>query len=227
MPINKYPLVFIALNVPLCLAQSSRAHIEAPDIGFSSVKLVDYHNQQELPAPRNAGLEELIGRTQANQAAAVIAPEASSDRPHRLLLRVEFDSAVDFQAIANKDATVFLHSYFCGHQNDFAVLSAPTVYLNGKPIRADHRAAQSSSRIPGQEFQYYYYLNAVRRENRNSKPPQMGFDLRVTPENVCFYVTGSGASGLLYTSSIALVPKEAIVAAVNQLAPNLKDAREK
>jgi hypothetical protein len=60
----------------------------------------------------------------------------------------------------------------------------------------------------------------VRRENRNSKPPQMGFDLRVTPENVCFYVTGSGASGLIYTSTTAVVPKEAIVVAINQLAPN-------
>lgn len=181
---------------------------------------MDYHDQQELPAPRNAGLEELVGRTQADQAAAVIAPEEPSDRPHRLLLRVEFNSVVDFQAIANRDATVFLHSYFCSHQNDFAVLSAPTVYLSGKPIRADHSAAQSSSAIPGQEFTYYFYLSAVRRENRNSKPPQMGFDLRVTPENICFYVTGSGASGLIYTSSTAIVPKEAIVAAINQLAPN-------
>jgi hypothetical protein len=221
MTIIKHSALFaVALNLLFSLSSSSFANISAADIGFSSVKLVDYHDQQELPAPRNAGLEELVGRTQADQAAAVIAPEEPSDRPHRLLLRVEFNSAVDFQAIANRDATVFLHSYFCSHQNDFVVLSAPTIYLKGKPIRADRSAAPSSSAIPGQEFTYYFYLNAVRRENRNSKPPQMGFDLRVTPENVCFYVTGSGAAGLIYTSSTAIVPKEAIVAAINQLAPN-------
>lgn len=208
------------LTVSFCLTYSSLANIQAADIGFTAVKLVDYHDQQELPAPRNAGLEELIGRTQADLASSVVASQEPSDRPHRLLLRVDFHSSVDLQAIANRDATIFLHSYFCSHQNDFAVLSAPTVYLDGNPIRADKTAAHSTRPSPLQGYAYYFYLNAVRRENRNSKPPQMGFDLRVTPENVCFYVTASGASGLIYTSTSAAVPKEDIVAAINRLAPN-------
>jgi hypothetical protein len=221
MPIIKHLMLFaIALTVLLFLTCGSLANIKAADIGFTTVKLVDYHDQQELPAQRNAGLEELIGRTQADQVSAVVRPEAPSERPHRLLLRVDLDSSVDFQAIANRNATVFLHFYFCSHQHDFAILSFPTVYLDGKPIRADNSADQSTSRTPAQSFKYYFYLNAERKESRNSKPQQMGFDLRVTPENVCFYVTGSGASGLIYTSTIAVVPKEAIVAAISQLAPD-------
>jgi hypothetical protein len=89
MTMIKHSALFaVALKLLFSLSSSSFANIKAADIGFSSVKLVDYHDQQELPAPRNAGLEELVGRTQADQAAAVIAPEEPSDRPHRLLLRV-------------------------------------------------------------------------------------------------------------------------------------------
>lgn len=213
-------LLAVVLAGLLRLTSSSLAHIQAADISFTAVKLVDYHDQQELPVPRSAGLEELIGRTQADRASAIVAPQAPSDRPHRLLLRVDFHSPVDLQAVANRDAIIFLHSYFCSHQRDFAVLSAPTVYLDGRPIRAESVPHQSMDRVPGQGFSYYFYLNAVRKESRDSKPPQMGFDLRVTPENVCFYVTASGASGLIYTSTPAAVPKEAIAAAINQIVPN-------
>jgi hypothetical protein len=37
---------------------------------------------------------------------------------------------------------------------------------------------------------YYFYLNAFRKENLKSKPKQLDFGLRVTAENICFYVTG-------------------------------------
>jgi hypothetical protein len=153
MPITKNSVFLtVALAVSVCLTSSSLANIKAADLSFTAVRLVDYHDQQELPAPRNAGLEELIGRTQADQASAVVRPEEPSERPHRLLLRVDFDSSVDLQSIANRNATVFLHSYFCSHQHDFAVLSFPTVYLDGKPIRADNSADQSTDRILAQGF---------------------------------------------------------------------------
>jgi hypothetical protein len=174
------------------------AAISANDIAFVSARLVDYHDQQELPVPRSAGLEELIGRQQANQAASIVRPWEPSDRPHRPLLRIEFRSSVDLRAIASRNATVFLHSYFCSHQDDFAVLSVPTVYADGEPIRArETRTENSTGDTPGQDFKYYFYLSVLRKENRNSRPPQIGFDLRITAENICFYVTGSGASGLI------------------------------
>lgn len=206
---------FMSLPLALCLASSGLAHIKAADISFLSVRIVDYRNQQEHAAPRSTTLEELIGRAPADQSTSAIPAKKTSDRPERLLLRVEFHSNVDLQAIANRDAVIFLHSYFCSHQNDFAVLSAPTVYFHGIPIHAE--SMPHSTDPSSQGFTYYFYLNAVRRENRASKPMEMGFDLRVTPEDVCFYVTGSGALGLIYTSSTVVVPKEAIVAAINQL----------
>ena len=215
MPTTNHSL-FLAFSVAalLCLTSSSFAHVKAADIGFSSVQLV------ERPVPRSARMEELIGLPPADQASAVIASKELTDRPKRLVLRVDFRSAVDFQAIANRDAVLFLHSYLCLHQSDFAVLSAPTVYHDGRPIRADALSKQSTARVGGEGFTYTFYLNISRRENRQSKPPEVGFDFRATPENVCFYVTGSGASGLIYTSSTAIVPKQAIAAAINQPGSN-------
>ena len=198
------------LGVPLFALSAARSS----DISFLAVRLVDYHDQLELPAPNTAGIEDLIGRKQAEQMASIVSPQESSERPHRPLLRVEFRASVNLGAVANRSATVFLHSYFCSHQNDFAMLSAPTVYANGKPIRAEVRKSEdASSGNTGKEFIYYFYLNAFRKEKLNARPPQTGFDLRAVPENVCFYVTGSGESGLIYTSSVGTVPREAIEAA--------------
>ena len=210
--LNPVAISLILVGCPLL----GLAAIRANDIVFVSARLVDYHDQQELPVPRSAGLEELVGRQQADQVASIVHPQEPSERPHRPLLRIEFKSSVDLRAIANRNATVFLHSYFCSHQNDFVVLSGPTVYVDGEAIRArETKTENSADGSPGQEFTYYFYVNALRKESRNSRPPQMGFDLRVTAENICFYVTGSGASGLIYTSSIALIPQEAILAALH------------
>jgi len=215
MPTTKLPVFFVVFSVGLLyLTSSGFAHVNAADISFSSVEFV------ERPVPRSARLEELIGLPPADQASAVIASKELTERPKRLVLRVDFHSAVDFQAIANRDAILFLHSYFCLRQSDFAVLSAPTVYHDGRPIHADALSKQSTARAGGQGFTYTFYLNVARRENRQSKPPEVGFDFHATPENVCFYVTGSGASGLIYTSSTAIVPKEAIAAAINQPGSN-------
>ena len=49
---------FILVGYPLL----GRAAVSANDIAFVSARLVDYHGQQELPVPRSAGLEELVGR---------------------------------------------------------------------------------------------------------------------------------------------------------------------
>jgi hypothetical protein len=58
--------VAISLILPGCPLLGVAA-IRANDIAFVSARLVDYHDQQELPVPRSAGLEELIGRQQPRQ----------------------------------------------------------------------------------------------------------------------------------------------------------------
>src|SRR5437016_5548279 len=92
------------------------AGVKEADIGFRSIRVVDYHDQLEIAVPRIAGLEELVGRQQAERAAESVAPNGSSERPHRLLLRVEFTSKVNLWTIAQRDAVLFLHSFFCSRK---------------------------------------------------------------------------------------------------------------
>jgi hypothetical protein len=215
MPFSKCSTVFLMV-LALSAGHGSEANITAADISFSTIKLVDQFSGLDQPASRSAALEELVAQSQTEHAASIAPPGAPSKRA-RFFLRVDFHSTVDFQAVANREALVSVHTFFCGRRDDFVVLGAPTVYFGGSPIHANELPKPQK---PVGGYTYAFYLNPVRRENRSSNPPQMGFDLRVSPENVCFYVTGSGTTGLIYTSTTAVVPKEAIVAAINQLGPD-------
>jgi hypothetical protein len=206
----------LAITLLVLVACHAQARIEAVDTTVSSVKVVDYHDQLELPIPGRAGLESLIGRQQADQVAPAITPNESNERPHRFLLRVEFHTSVDLQALADQNTTIFLHSYFCAHQNDFAVLSAPTVYSNGEPVRASAKNMQKTPSTTAEEHTYYFYLNVNRGDIPKSRPPELGFDLLLHPENVCFHVTASGASGLIYASSGAVIPEATMAAAFRE-----------
>jgi len=194
----------LLMGVSLCnCACVSRGRID-----FVSVHLVDYHDQQELLVPRVAGLEQLVGRRMADQLAGIIAPGETNERPDRQLLRVEFRSSSNLQAVASRDAVIFLHSYFCGRPNDFVVLSAPTVFAGGKSISAREPGAESSFK-----GMYYFFVNVRRKGSPDSQPPEIGFDLRNNPADICFYVTGSGSMGLRYKSPIAMIPKNEVAQA--------------
>ena len=183
---------------------------DTADIQFLSVKAVDYHDQLELPVPALAGLESLVGRKSAENVAATSALHGPRERPHRPLLRVEFRSTKDLWGIARRKAVVFLHSSLCDRK-DFAALGDPTVYSRGQAV---HWTNVQDSASTGSENVYYFYLNVSRRESPKSVPPQVGFDQRANPEDVCFYITGSGFFG--YRSAIATVPKDAISAALRE-----------
>src|SRR5438034_4837053 len=47
---------------------------ESMQITYTSIRVVDYHDQLELPVPRLAGLETLVGRQQAESALASLSP---------------------------------------------------------------------------------------------------------------------------------------------------------
>ena len=101
----------------------------------SSVHAVDNHDQLELPIPRAAGADVLIGQQRAEALTAIIDPAGSAERPDRLLLRVDFRSGVDLREAAGRSLVIFLTSYFCNRPKDFAILSSPTVYSHGHAVR--------------------------------------------------------------------------------------------
>lgn len=189
-----------------------------PDIQFLSVRLVDYHDQLEMPVPALAGLESLVGREAAERSAGIVDfPGRPIERPHRALLLVEFRSRKDLWGIAQRKGVVFLHSSFCSRMN-FAALGDPTVYSRGHAVHWTNVADSASS---GSEDVYYFYLNISRRKSPKDIPPEPGFDLREDPKDICFYVTGSGFFG--YQSAIATVPKGAISEALKESEPPSSD----
>ena len=81
---------------------------ESMQITYTSIRVVDYHDQLELPVPRLAGLETLVGRQQAESALASLPPGGDDERPHRLLMRVDFRADVDLAKLAyKKNARLF------------------------------------------------------------------------------------------------------------------------
>jgi hypothetical protein len=170
------------------------------------VRVVDYHDQSELPLPGLAGLETLVGRDAAEHAPPGLLPTGPIERPHRTLLRVEFRSPDDLWDIARRGQVVFLHSYFCSRKKDFAVLTGPTVYAEGDAIGPPGREPGRDNVHPKQL--YYFFVSASRKASPESVPPQIGFDLAVDPQDVCFYITGQH-----FKSDRGIVSKAVIAAA--------------
>src|SRR6267142_106107 len=198
-----------ALALPLMIAapvSGCSAAAREADMHILAIRVVDYHDQHEMPVPHAAGFEELIGRKALANAPAQMLSKTETERPHRLLLRIEFDSTVDLWEVARKDSVVFLHSYFCANPDNFAVISSPTVYSNGEPIRPSKTLDRSDA--TKQEKKYYFYANVARQESPLSNPPQRAFNLRTNPEDVCFYITGSsGIAGRTYKSGVARIAR--------------------
>jgi hypothetical protein len=58
---------------------------------------------------------------------------------------------------------------------------------------------------------YHFFVTASRKASPESVPPQIGFDLAVDPQDVCFYITGED-----FESDIGIVSKAVIAAAFNE-----------
>jgi hypothetical protein len=177
------------------------------------VRVVDYYDQRELFASDYSAI--LIGR----RAALDLFPQTEAERPHRLQLRVEFTSTADLRERARKGVLVSLQSFFCEHPRDDAVITGPMVYLDGENLGLDTRASTRSGAKP--EHPYYFYADVARRASPGSIPPEIGFDFRSRPEDICFYT--AGWRGLLpgYRSKVAHVPRADIEAALHA-APGLR-----
>lgn len=208
----------VALSTLLAGIVSTTVGSKEPDIQFLSVRVVDYHDQVEMGSPRSAFLEPLVGKEAAENAPTAILPKGPTERPHRALLRVGFRSSKDLWALAQRNATVFLHPSFC-NRKDSALLGPPSVYAHGHSVVRSQAAGSASM---GSDGEYYFYLNVAGKESPRSIPPEVGFDLRSTPEDICFYVTGWIGGTIPRTicqSAVVSVPKDAIAAAFHETQP--------
>jgi hypothetical protein len=184
---------------------TSKANIE-----IVGVRVVDYHDHSELPLPRLVGLETLVGHNSAENAPSGVSPNGPIERPHRPLLRVEFLSPDDLWGVASRGQVVFLHSFFCSRKKDFAVLTGPTVYADGDAVRPPGKAP-SRDYIHKKQI-YYFFVTVSRKASAESAPPQIGFDLSIDPQNICFYITGEN-----FKSDIGIVSNAVIAAAFKEI----------
>jgi hypothetical protein len=180
----------LAMLGPACAMASGLS-----DLQFSDVQLVNRADLAELGG--TGGL-------------------SSADAParYRLLLKVEFTSAVDLPqfAMRRRAEEVAAKGYFCERPKDYAVLISPGTYWNGvrlwpnTPIVPAPLTAGSQRR-----YTYYVFLEVARKDSPEAIPPQIGFDFRLKADDVCFFlVGGSDVLGLRYKSNVVRIPASAI-----------------
>jgi hypothetical protein len=211
--------------VVLALLCAGCASVSIHDLAFSSVQVVDHHDQPELPIPgdmrwilaRMTGNAALLAVPEAAELAMIGSGDAKSvERPHELLVKARFTSDVDLSKIDfrdNLDARIF----FCHRPDAYTLLDLPRVYSHGyavvpgiyvEPVREAEEKA-------GRRFVYYIFFRVSRDERgRHSKPPVESFDLRQNPEDVCFKLVGGAHRAFGYSSNVVLVPKDSIAAAL-------------
>lgn len=174
-------------------------------VAYSAIKVVDYHDQLDIRAPLVAATETMVGHQLRT------APE-QGERPHRQLVRVEFSSDVDLVDLAYKrKADVAAWSFFCGTDNRNTSIGPPTVYHLGKPLYKDYPAGDAPPSPRSRE--YYFYFNVARRPSPKSKPPEPGYDLEHSPQDICFYLTAAGSWWFNLKSNVVTIPRDAIARA--------------
>ena len=89
---------------------------------------MDYHDQRELPVPTLAALDELVGRELPESTLSLLPPGRGSERPHRLLVRVDFRMDVDLAQLAfRRGSPVMAMSSICGMDNRNTSIGPPSV----------------------------------------------------------------------------------------------------
>jgi hypothetical protein len=90
-------------------------------------------------------------------------PGRGSERPHRLLVRVDFRTDVDLAQLAfRRGSTVMAMSFFCGMDNRNTSIGPPTVYRRGHPVYRHQRPDEEPIASP-RSLEYYFFFNAERR----------------------------------------------------------------
>jgi hypothetical protein len=203
-------LKYLASIVILCALLLSGCVQKDKSIQFRAVRVVDYYDQRELLAPDAAGLDALIGR----EAAKNLPPGMveSYERPHRLQLRIEFSSTSDLLDVSQQGALLTVEGFFCTHPNDYALVAYSSVYFDGESLLPGESPRDQEA--IGRERVYYFYANVAAKASPMSGPPEIGFDLRISPEDICFRVEGRrGLLGVVYESKVARVPRADIESA--------------
>lgn len=199
---------------PLCVMVSACASSATAPLYLEEVTVVDYYNEQELPAPGIAGISELVGRSAAEGMQAANPGQTETERPHRLMLRIQFSTDADLLTLAKRGDVVFMHGYMCNRQAHRVVLAFPTVFTEHVALRGPDLKSKVGIEQDPKRIHYYSYLNVSGNPHNDAIPREYAFDLRKSSEDVCLYVTAKGGGiGLSFKSEVTKVAAERIVSA--------------
>jgi len=181
----------IAMLLSSCISMNTPG-----DLTFASIKVGDWRDQTELP-----------------ELDTVVESLADGAKRHRLLLKIEFTSATDLERFASKNSyNVLNRTFLCGRPPGSPEMSYPFVYRRGVQVDAPMPSSikQQGDQVPTL-ITYYIFVDVARAKIVPSKPPQEGFDLRRSAEDVCFYL-GGGNELSKFRSNTVVIPTKVIAA---------------
>ena len=169
-----------------CLALTGCGYIG--DLALRSVEAVDHYDRMEILKPSND----------------VVA--------HETVLRVEFTSRTDLAKYTDRgDYNLGAWADFCKpvdrpHQIFMSFLN---VYWRGLEIHGNGHPVGVNGEGTGEPIIYYTFLSVARNSVTPSNPPEIAFDLRKQPEDVCFRLRGGNEAGGFSSNSVT-IPKAVI-----------------
>jgi hypothetical protein len=185
------------------------------DLALTSVQVVDWQEQKELPGP---GVSPLFGLLSDHDLALMGQSVTGGPKPHRAMLKVEFTSAMNLpQFVIENSYNLANKTFFCDQPRTSPFMSFPDVFWHGVRLsRLEGNPITQNSKAPSVLNTYYIYVDVAREKVAPSNPPQNGFDLRQKPGDVCFHIGGGNESGLGYRSNIVIIPRDMIAAALQK-----------
>ena len=206
-------LSFLSFMAPLlggCISTKPK------DLAFVSVRVVDRHDQLEIMPP---SADPALGLINESQRKKLLAEAGPIERPHQLLLKIEFSSHTNLaEFMRDHSFNLGSHAFFCGRPKDEVILSGLSVYWNGVWLNGLERdPIKASGGGNGELITYYFFSSVAREENMPSNPPLLSFDLKQQPEDICFSLKGGNGAGLGFKSNTVVVPKDAIATALQAI----------
>jgi hypothetical protein len=205
---SKTAHIFVLLLMPLggCISYTPS------DLALTSVEAVDLHDQAEVPGP---GVSPLRGMVDNNTLTLLGEELTGGEKPHRLVLKVEFTSALDIaKYVTENEYPLGAYAAFCDHFDYALNISFVWVYSRGyllgrferDPFLHDASALKT----------YYIFVKVEDKARPRDIPPREAFDLRQTPKNVCLVLRG-GNGPFGYKSNTVTIPTATIAAALREI----------
>lgn len=172
------------------------------ELRIQSLTRTDIHDQPEIPSPSASPFSRFL--TDEEMVRTGIA-NPYEDRPHRPLLKVEFTTPVNLEALVEDGYSLMVKGYFCERPSDDVPLSLVTLYRDGQSL--GRRGAQKTKPALSSTTGYYTFLNIAHKAIVPSNPPDASFDLSAEPEDVCLQLYASMLPLTTLESEIAVIPK--------------------